>query len=231
MVNEFLEIMNNPLFRSAGVIRYSTTYQARPESLNDHVVDVMTMSYMIARKLIVLGEKIDMGLLMVKGLVHDSLDEPLIGDIPRLTKYATKECHTELSKVADLVADKVSSKIDGTTYSYDVWSNAKDRTIEGVLIKITDMLSVAKKATMEVELLHNLFFLKVIDEVSEYLDGMANDLPDVFLTDAGKEYVIQVLRDAYTTTHTISEANYGLTRKYGMYDDITSYIVNHGIGK
>ena len=228
MENQFLGLINNSIFKSGGVTRFSTTYQSRPESLSDHVVDVSMMSYIIARRLIVAGETVDMGRLLEKCIIHD-YEEPLVGDIPRLTKYATKECNEELNKVATIASELMSKKIDGTGYTHDVWLTAKDATIEGVIMKITDMLSVAKKSTMEVDQLGNMLFLKIIDEVSTYLKDMSDNLPDVFVTEEGKDYIKNLLIDAHTTTKEISDSNVDRLNKYEIYDDITAYIVSKGV--
>ena len=228
--NLFLELNNSPLFKSHGVTRYSTVTQLRPESLSDHVYDVLTLSYLLARKLITdCSQSVDVGLLCEKCILHDSMDEPLIGDIPRLTKYSSEECHTALSHTADMVARRVSDQIDGTDYSYEIWKNDKDSTVEGQLLKITDMLSVAQKAIMEVDLLGNKYFLKVLDEVSYYLKDMSKSLDkDLFNTKA-HGYLVGVIDDAYEITHEISMCNRSITRKYDMYDDITDCIVESGL--
>lgn len=230
MENKFLDLMANPLFKSAGVLRYSTVYQSRPESLSDHVVDTSYMAYIIARNLIMMGESVDMGLLLTKTLIHDSIDEPLIGDIPRLTKYSTQTCYNELSKVACLVSERVSHEIDGTDYSYQIWSHDKDlSTIEGVIMKIVDMLSVAKKAVMEVDMLGNMYFLKIVEEVKTYIkDLIEMDMSSV-TKDESKEYLTALLTDTHVLLENTSANYHSKKNKYTMYDSITDHLVSKGV--
>lgn len=229
MENKFADLISSPLFRVSSVTRFSTIYQSRPESLGDHIVDVSFMAYIIGRNLVTLGEPVDMGLLLTKTLIHD-YDEPLIGDIPRLTKYSTEACHTELTRVANLVAKQVSREIDGTDYSYHVWVDDKDTSeIEGLIMKIVDMLSVAKKAVMEVDMLGNMYFLKIIEEVKTYVGDLENVDMSSVQTKEGKQYLKTLLEDTRKLLSEISVNYDNKKTKYTMYDSITDRIVSNGV--
>lgn len=222
-------MISSPIFRVSSVTRYSTLYQIRPETLSEHVVDTSYMAYMIARNMIVLGESIDMGLLLTKTLIHD-FDEPLVGDIPRVTKYSTEECHKELNKVANLAAEEISKEIDGTDYSYQIWSHDKDLTqVEGLLMKVVDMLSVVKKAITEVDILGNMNFLKIVEEVKNYVEDLLAIDYNVIQSEDAKQYLLDIIKGAYELLDEVSH-NYEHKRtSYTMYDSITDRLVARGV--
>lgn len=168
----FTTLAFNPLSRMSEVCRYSSVYQEVNETLAEHVAEVSTMSYLIAKKLISMGEIVNIGDLLEKCLLHD-MDEVLTGDVPRNTKYATTAVHTELNKVADEAVKLIEAML-GDVSVFSVWSNAKSGK-EGVILKIVDMLCVVKKCVTEIELRGNLSFLKVVSEVEIHLGKMLSD--------------------------------------------------------
>lgn len=159
----FTELAFNPMSRMNEVSRYSSVYQETEESLAEHVTEVSVFAYLIASQL--KNEDLDMGKLLEKCLIHD-IDEVITGDIPRNTKYATNDVHHHLNEVADsavkLVENSAGVKI------YDAWTSAKSGK-EGKILKIVDMLCVAKKCITEIELRGNLTFLKVVSELETHL--------------------------------------------------------------
>lgn len=167
---DFTTLAFNPLSRMNEVSRYSSVYQETNETLAEHVAEVSTMSYLIAKTVTSsFGEYIDVGSLLEKCLLHD-MDEVLTGDIPRNTKYATKEVHAELNKVADEAVAMIEGMLGGISLA-PVWSKAKSKK-EGVILKIVDMLCVVKKCVTEIELRGNLTFLKVVSELEIHLMNM-----------------------------------------------------------
>lgn len=160
------QIVDNPILKSNRVIRYSGVYQAEPEALSEHVVSVMLISYLIANDLIDLGESIDLGKLLEKGLLHD-IDEVLTGDIPRPTKYATKES----KQILDNIARASLCRIPKLPWrSVSVWDDAKDDTLEGFLVRLADMLDVYKKVRLEITKLNNYEFCVLAIETKTYFE-------------------------------------------------------------
>lgn len=170
---KFTDLVFNPLMRMNEVCRYSSVYQDTDEKLSDHIVDVMMMSYLIATNLVTnCNESIDMKLLLEKCLFHD-IDEVITGDVPRNTKYATYSCKKELNTVAESAVDLISELSSASVKS--LWKSAKSGN-EGQILEVADMLSVAKKCIIEIELRSNLTFLKVITELETHLSNMIADL-------------------------------------------------------
>lgn len=227
MSNEFLDLINNPMLRAEGVTRYSGLLQNHPESLTQHIHDVSVLAYIIGRKLIVNGENVDIGKLLEKCIIHD-MDETLVGDIPRLTKYSNKECHEALSSVADIAAKGMSRKIDGTDYTYGIWSNAKDDgSLEGFILRIVDMLSVTKKVIEEVEFANNKKFLQVAKESVEYLGELINMASELDVKPSTKGYFIDLIASASSHIGEIIDNNKDAIDHYDILDSILTYIIQN----
>ena len=225
--NKFLELFNNPLVKTRSVTRYSGVIQNNKESLSDHIADVCSLAYLMSRKLISLGVEVDVGKLLERCVVHD-FDEVLIGDIPRLTKYATKTIHDELDQIARVVAKGVSEQIDGTDYTYQVWDQAKDKSVEGFILKVVDILSVSKKVIEEIDFSSNMTFCKVADEVRLYVGDLVEiALNADYLPDEAKNYLVEVLNGTLIVMTDICKENATKIDTYGIVDDITSYILDN----
>lgn len=195
----FNELAFNPINRMNEVSRYSSVYQETDESLAEHITEVMTMSYLIAYEMASkYNEKISISSLLQKCLFHD-IDEVITGDIPRNTKYATSEVHSELNKVAEgavrLIEDSVHIPI------FEVWDTAKEGK-EGKILKVVDMLCVVKKCITEINLRGNLSFLKVVSELEGHLSNTLNSsVYDEFTEDAGAylKSLVSQAKDEVTT--------------------------------
>jgi len=225
--NEFLDLINSPVLRMDNVIRFSGLFQITQELLSSHVVDVQFVSLLIARKLINLGESVDTGLMLEKCLVHD-VDEVLVGDIPRLTKYSSPQCYKALNAVADGVVVDMSIDFDGTTYLYDLWRTAKDYTIEGYLLKLSDMIVVAKKCVSEVEMLNNNNFLRVAIEMLNYVNDLLNTVPrDLFCEDESSEYIKDILRGVIYSLSSIIEDRSDIISRYAIENSATKDIISN----
>lgn len=173
----FITLAFSPLCRMNEVFRYASVYQNDPESLGEHTNEVSMMSYLIAQKMNKMySEGIDIGVLLEKCLLHDA-DEVITGDVPRNTKYATTTVRIELNVVANKAVRMIedSTECDGMLSTWEDSKNGK----EGVILKITDMLCVAKKCITEVELRGNLSFLKVATELEKHLNRLIAHLDDI----------------------------------------------------
>ena len=225
--NEFFNLIDNPMLKTDNVIRFSGTYQASQELLSTHIVDVQYISMIIARKLINKGEHIDIGILLQKGLIHD-IDEVLVGDIPRLTKYSSQTCHDALNAVAESVVKDISNKLDGTDYVINLWSTAKDNTPEGYILRLADMLSVAKKTAYEVSILNNNNFLRVAVEMMNYIHDLYNSVPvDLFFIPSSIGYIKDLLRGVESYLSSIIEDRQDTIEKFNIENTATRFIISN----
>lgn len=226
--NYFLNLFNSPLMKLDSVTRFSGVSQNTKESLSDHITDVCAISYIIARKLIVNGQNVDIGKLLEKCVIHD-MDEVLVGDIPRLTKYATKTCHDELNKISEFAAKGISRDIDGTDYTYELWVNSKDNSVEGFILKISDILSVIKKTVHEIDFSNNINFIQVAYEASLYVDDLSKYTYErEGLSDKSRDYLSSLLNDAKELLQGLINENKKKAKNYKIIgSDITNYLLDH----
>lgn len=201
------------------VYRYSSVYQEDEESLAEHVAEVLMMSYLVAKNMEKLGETIDKGVLLEKCLLHD-IDEVLTGDVPRNTKYANNNVHKELNIVADEAVKLIESTY-GDIDIFNIWNTAKSGK-EGVILKVVDMLCVAKKCITEIELRGNKSFLKVVTELESHLEKMiASDNGfSLFEKDAAKSFLKDLIIDAKDEITTIRVKYQYLIDKYHIRENV-----------
>lgn len=217
---DFTTLAFNPLSRMNEVYRYSSVYQETRETLAEHITEVSTMSYLIAKYLNeVCGEKIDIGVLLEKCLLHD-MDEVLTGDIPRNTKYATAEVHNELNRVADEAVVMIESLL-GEISIKDAWTDAK-KGKEGLILKVVDMLVVVKKSMTEIELRGNLSFLKVITELETHLENMINSgyVYEAFPGNQSSGFLMNLISQAKDEVTTIRVRNQHIIDKYSIKENV-----------
>lgn len=163
-------MVTNPLMNTSHISRYSGVKLVEPEMLDTHLINVMMLGSMLIDELNESHhESLSEGVFLEKALHHDA-DEALTGDVTRTLKYHNEAVHKELQNVADEVASSMYSKyFNNPNYYYYLWDNAKHGK-EGGILKIVDMLDVAIKALREVELLNNMYALRIIYEVKFYLN-------------------------------------------------------------
>lgn len=217
-MSTFSDLIFNPASRMNEVYRYSGTYQNNKESLAEHITDVSFIAYLISKKLESYGEDINVGILLEKCLLHD-IDEVITGDIPRNTKYASKEAHEAMSEVADESA-KLLSTYTGIESLYNTWSYAK-KGKEGYILSVADMLCVVKKAMVEIELYNNKSFLRVADELKGHLSAMlSKGAAGVFTEESSTNFISELITDAKNEVDRIYDLNKDFIFKYRIYENV-----------
>lgn len=229
--NEFLKLIDSPLLKTDNVNRYSGIYQASPELLSVHIVDVQFLALMIARNFLMNSEPVNIGILLEKCLIHD-IDETLTGDFTRLVKYSSKTCHDALEAVAESVVSEISKDIDKTNYILNIWKSSKDDTTEGYILKLCDMLSVIKKISKEVDFLGNNNFLKVAIEVRSYIDDLNKTIPTyLFRSNYTKSYIELLLKGVMDYLDDLIESHKDIIDKLSIDNSTVRYIVNNRFNK
>lgn len=219
MVN-FTTLAFNPMSRMNEVSRYSSVYQETNESLAEHITDVSVMSYLIAKTIQSnFTDDIDLGTLLEKCLLHD-IDEVITGDVPRNTKYATKNVHDNLDQVASDAVDLIEKYI-GVRGICEVWDFAKEGK-EGAILKIVDMLCVVKKSITEIELRGNLSFLKVVTELETHLTTMlsCDEVYKRFEDERTRKFLKNLVSQAKDETVTIRVKYQSVIDKYHIKENV-----------
>lgn len=194
-----MKLIDNPIVSKACYTwRYSSSRLCDQENLSTHTYEVEMIGLMLMDKISSLSpeEVFNRETFLMKALFHD-VDETILGDTPRPLKYASNGIHHEINVVADRVANTL---LTGTFYEgeqiyKDYYDTAKSGK-EGILVKIADMLSVVKKARLEVEYLGNLTMLTVYDNLVGYLSDL--DRPEtyqVFDTEDARRFLLDMFRD------------------------------------
>lgn len=180
-MSNFKSLISSPLMNLDHIYRYSGVKQAELESLSTHIVEVQVLGYLIIDHLnSTYGELLDSGLFLEKAFHHD-MEECITGDVSRPLKYHDEEILQNMRNVATSVATTLyKNSFGANTYHHSLsnWQCAKDGR-EGFILKIVDTLTVVNKTLKEVELLGNMYFLKVAFEVSHYLNELHDSIMSI----------------------------------------------------
>jgi len=85
-------------FQLSSVSRYSRDHLLKPESVLEHVGFCMVYAAFLSDRLSKKGITVDRSQLFRKIAYHD-IDEAILGDIPRTTKYFSNEIRGAMKKV------------------------------------------------------------------------------------------------------------------------------------
>ena len=172
---KFKKLINAPIFNSSRVLRYAGLHLVESETLTDHTCEISLLCLILYKdiKKSFPSVQLDLGKLLERALVHD-LEETITNDIPRPVKYYLPQMKDLMDKVSENYMDIISKQI-GVDLSTE-WKVCKDKSLEGYIIKVSDMILVARKACREIALKSNLEMVSVLKEVIHYM----NDLSDQF---------------------------------------------------
>ena len=153
-------------FQLSAVSRYSRDHMLKSESVLEHVGFCNFYCLLLAdRYERRTGKELNYRKLFRGINVHD-LDESVMGDIPRTTKYFSEAMRENFSVAENITIRKLSEwmRVDVT----DDWREAK-KGIEGEILKMADVASLVFKCWMELKMLGNRSFLRVALEVQNHL--------------------------------------------------------------
>lgn len=161
---KFIDDMSN-------VRRWSHAYCHKEESVLEHTAVVAIMALSIGQ-----AEGADMGVLLERALLHD-MEETITGDIPTPTKYHNPRITKEIQAFEAIAASEVADMYFGDWAKY-LWSTAKDKTLEGEIIRICDAGAVVYKIEQEMALGNKAFGQyseNVWNALLNIKNGLAND--------------------------------------------------------
>ena len=158
-------------FQLSSVQRFSRDFMQKPENVLEHIGFCTFYAVLLAKKAEAAGNKVDYGSLMPSVMAHD-LDESVLGDMPRSTKYLTPQIRSAVAAAEELAVNKISTWLK--TNLTPAWFNAK-RGLEGEILKLADIAAVVYKNWVEIEMLNNRSFLRVCLETKDYVDSIQTD--------------------------------------------------------
>src|SRR3990167_6610552 len=137
------ELLLGSSSRLKNIIRFSNSHRIQDESVAEHSFGTALYCLVIGNELKLAGLELDVNLAVQRALVHD-IEESHSGDFIRTFKHSDPE----LSKAIDRAAEKFAKSLfdemspKGSKNLLALWKNAKDRTLEGMLVEFADFLSV-----------------------------------------------------------------------------------------
>ena len=87
----------------SAIKRYSQLHLLKPESVMEHTGFVCLFTYILCEKINSVSreeDKLNIGLALEKAVIHD-IDEVVTGDIPRPTKYYSKDSSKIFEEIAE----------------------------------------------------------------------------------------------------------------------------------
>lgn len=157
----------------SNVRRWSHAYCHKEESVLEHTAVVAIIAMAIGSEV-----GADMVKVLERALLHD-VEETITGDIPNPTKYHNPSITAEIKKFETVAAKEVAYHYFGE-WAFRVWSEAKDDSLEGEIIKIADAGAVVIKIQQE-KALGNLAFNEYEENVWNALLGIKNGIKNTCL--------------------------------------------------
>ena len=158
--------------------RFSRDRLVNEENVLQHTGWVCVWSYFVAVQIQQhYSVKLDFEKIFRGAVTHD-MEEISTGDIPRVTKYASKEIREAIEKWENTSILKIEQVLNNDCLHKD-WSNAKgNKTIEQYIVKIADIAAVICKLWDEVVRLNNYSMLRVAGELQFVIDAeRKKDIP------------------------------------------------------
>jgi len=170
----------------AALTRYSQAHNITRESVLEHTAFVALFSASICSRV-----KYDPSVVLKRAIVHD-IDEIVTGDIPTPTKYANETIRNAIYELEkENAKDSIDMLLLGDEY-YDHWDNAKDNTLDGQIITISDISAVVYKMFQEAKL-GNKTMLKYRNRVMTALAKCSIDFDERLHDIIGE--IIDILED------------------------------------
>lgn len=198
-----IKLLNSPLLRLSTAERYSGIYLSRKDSVSDHTTQVGLLGLLIANDLRQLNQDVSLSEVALKSLTHD-IDESITCDVPRNVKYYNSHIKESLDEVSD-VSVKSISKYHNFPELYQIWCTSKDSSLEGFIVKISDMIHVIVKLREELVILNNMHMLKVLIEIDGHLSSIYKYISsnEFVFGDIVREYFSSLLVDSLETTSSL----------------------------
>lgn len=205
-----LKLLNSPLLRLSTAERYSGVYLSRKDSVSDHTTQVGLLGLLIANDLRQLAQDVSLESVALKSLIHD-IDESITCDVPRNVKYYNSHIKESLDEVSD-VSVKSISNYHNFPDLYTIWHTSKDSSLEGFIVKISDMIHVIVKLREELVILNNMHMLKVLIEIDGHLSSISKFInsDDFKFGEVVRNYFSNLLKDSLETTSSL-KTNYQST--------------------
>ena len=123
-----------------------------------------------------------------------------------------------MDELQDEVLEKILKYIPNDDI-IDKCKNAKQGK-EGLILTLSDMLGVARRALQEVDLRGNRTFLKVVEELGYHLDKLKTKVDVEEFLPASREWIMNLIDDTIKTIHKLHSENYKYIDEYQISDNV-----------
>lgn len=147
---QMVELLTGTTRNLAHVMRFAGFRIHRRESVAEHTCMTSMLAWFIAQQCMLLGSRdVDMGKLLGRALFHD-FDEAIMVDLPRPVKYADERMRKQWHALCCRAVQKIGDDI-GVSF-FHTWLDAKDRSLEGEILALADLISVTSYLIEEIQM-------------------------------------------------------------------------------
>lgn len=188
--------------------RYSNSRLIIDESILGHTACVALLSSLLYDVAVeaspALLEVTDKGRMLTNALIHDT-PEVITGDLPRTIKYWNDAISTAYEEVEVQAAQRIYSDLGIGAQLADRYATGAieaKSSLDGVFIKISDMISVSYKLYSEVLLLRNPGILLTCRDMDEYLAELRTQVAGILVDyPEASAIMCNYIDQAMTLTH------------------------------
>ncbi len=163
--------VNEVMFGKIGRLKDTFRYSAQPAISRENVAEHSFWTAMIG---VTIAYEVNGNVaptVALKAIVHD-IEECMTGDLVRDMKYANPDLRGAIAHVERQFIKTLLEPMEATGKRiFREWEGAKDNTLAGQIVKLSDALSVIQYCTKEMEL-GNTNLVEIKDACSSLIDGM-----------------------------------------------------------
>lgn len=178
-------LLTGRMRRVIHTMRFSGLPRLRPETVAEHSYITTHYALCIALDMMQKNWDVDIGVLLARAIVHD-VDEAITADLPRPIKYSSTSFYSEWLRLSTDAMGKLCHEL-GVDFT-ELWSQAKDNTLEGQILALADLMAVDGYLLEELEL-GNKFAVPVLENSLDFLNQFAECTPYQPLKDLAQECI------------------------------------------
>jgi 5'-deoxynucleotidase YfbR-like HD superfamily hydrolase len=172
-----LEKMFGMLSGLSGTYRFSNAKLIHEESVLEHLGCVTLTCFILWHEMQVRDPSVTIGLgeVLGKAVVHD-VEELLMGDVPRTTKYSSTTSLTTYHQMEDIAMMKIFQSLDIKSRAIVMEHYNAKKGASGLVVKIADALAVVYKVNEEAIERGNRAMLSRTTSITEQLEVCAKEV-------------------------------------------------------
>jgi 5'-deoxynucleotidase len=184
----------------SGTYRFSNAKLVHRESVLEHLGGVALTCFLIYNEIVEIDglfkTKVDLDIVMAKAITHD-VEELLLGDIPRTTKYANKETTLAIKMMETAAMDSIFDTLELDSNAI-VWNHAQaKKETSGLIVKIADALAVVYKIHEEAIERGNRSMMSRASSVTIQLNTCVKEIDaNADLNATGKAFLVDLVEQA-----------------------------------